>query len=113
MKKQANGSDYDKGQMAEIKNQIMLNEHDAELEAKGGIDPAIRHMYRNVLLNSPDGRKVLAHLLNEMGYGRKISHPQEIGIHNIAQGILDILGVGSQDMLEEALAQWAIMPPED
>lgn len=104
-------SDADKDYMRKIKNQIKMTEMDDAGESE--TDPAVRHMYRNVLLNSQDGRKVLAHLLNAMGYGRKISHPQEIGIHNVAQGILDILGVGSQGQLEEALAQWAILPPED
>lgn len=102
-----------KDQLKQIKNQIYQNraEHVPEDEQK--IPPDIRYAYRQVLLQDEMGRKVLAHLLNEMGYGRKISHPQEIGIHNVAQGILNILGVGSQSMMEESLAQWAILPPED
>jgi hypothetical protein len=104
-------SDADRELMRQIKNQIMMTKMDDAGESE--ISPAIRHAYRNLFLNSDEGRKVLAHLLTQMGYNRKISHPQEIGIHNVAQGILNILGVGSQSMLEESLASWAILPPED
>ena len=104
--------EYTKEELKKLKAAVLMNNQE-ETDEPAKVPPHIRHMYRNVLLNTEEGRNVLAHMLMMMGYGTKISHPQEIGIHNVAQGILDILGVGSYDMMIEALSSWAILPPED
>lgn len=112
------GSDLSPDQMRIIKKSLLVTkaaqadpEEDEDFLAK--IPPHIRLMYRNVFLESAEGRKVLAHLLIKMGYNNKIGHPQEIGLHNAAQWILQVLGVGSEEMLYESLSTWAILPPED
>lgn len=106
-------SDLTKEQMKSLKKVLLANSdlHDEDSESQ--VPAEVRYRYRNVFLNTEDGRYVLAHLLMIMGYNTKISHPQEIGIHNVAQGILDILGVGSHNMLSEAISTWAILPAED
>lgn len=104
-------SEMSKEQMKKLKASLLMNKAHEEEDA---LVPAyVRMIFRNVLLSNEEGRFVLAHLLELMGYNTKISHPQEIGIHNVAQGILDILGVGSEQMMAEALATWALLPPED
>lgn len=82
--------------LQKIKAKLMLEaEPNKEMQEKS-------ILFKNVFLNSSDGKEVLGILLKELMYLDKISSMPEIALHNVAVEIMKLLGLNSSiDLIDK------------
>lgn len=90
--------DKDQEYLNKVKAQLMLEKNPQGNESRENQ----RILFRNVFLADAQGKEVLQILLKELLYTEKISCLPELALHNVAVGIMDIMGMdGTTDFINK------------